>query len=51
MTIYGPACTCPPVDKPIPHNAGCPRFDEHRVWSIEDRAECSASSTETEEVP
>jgi hypothetical protein len=40
VTIYGPVCTCPPVDKPLPHNATCPRNDDHRAWSIEDRAEC-----------
>ncbi len=40
MTIYGPACTCPPVDLPLPHLVACPRADDHRAWSIEDRAEC-----------
>lgn len=40
MTIYGPACTCPPTRKKIPHNAACPRRDDNHVWSIEGRAEC-----------
>jgi hypothetical protein len=39
VTVYGPACTCPPTSKRIPHNAECPRWDDHRAWSIEDRAE------------
>lgn len=40
MTIYGPACTCPPTNKRLPHNNACPRWDDDKKWSIEDRAEC-----------
>jgi hypothetical protein len=40
VTVYGPACTCPPPTKALPHNADCPRRDDNRAWSIEDRAEC-----------
>lgn len=40
VAIYGPACTCPPDDRRLPHLDGCPRYDDDRVWSIEDRAEC-----------
>lgn len=38
MTTSDPTCTCPPTRRPIPHNSACPRFDEDRAWSIQDRA-------------
>ncbi len=34
-----PACTCPVVFRRMPHKAVCPRWDEDRAWSIEDRQE------------
>lgn len=40
LVIYGPDCTCPLTAKKVPHNANCPRWDDDRAWSIEDRAEC-----------